>query len=247
MAQPPESDDEPALQRRDRVPKRWLASFESTEEARRLARLEADRDLLDTLMWSGYSGPEYERFAELLARYGLAVITAWCRSGVIFTKCAEKGWGVANVVEITDDVADELANLTVAMALIKFRETVLIPNKWDHRKGATLKTYFIGQCLLRFLNVYRSWLRDRRRNPASDSPPLSVHDATAAQPGDGLLAKERRRELLDALTSDPVTREALIYKSEGYSDEEIAELTGLTVEGVKSRLYRLRKKARHVA
>jgi hypothetical protein len=40
-----------------------------------------------------------------------------------------------------------LANLTVAFALQKFREQVLSPNRWDRTKGATLKTYFIVQCL----------------------------------------------------------------------------------------------------
>lgn len=56
--------------------------------------------------------------------------------------------------------ADELANETVAVALNKFRDTNLRRHRWDSTRGATIKTYFIGQCLIRFPNIYRSWLAE---------------------------------------------------------------------------------------
>lgn len=239
-----EPGDEPALQPVGTVPRSWLASFETSDEAKRVAALEADRDLLYLLMWSGYSGDDYEMFAERLARYGVSVITAWCLSGSIFSKCAAKGWTIENQVPISRDDAQELAYETVAVALHKFRETVLIPRVWDPKRGASIKTFFIGQCLLRFLNEYRRWWRSERRSVAVWADPAVAAGVQSRDglPGDELEEYERYSELLARLGDDAETHELALYKSEGFSDEEIAELCGLSVPSVKSRFYRMRRK-----
>jgi hypothetical protein len=244
-----EADDEPAIQPQVGVPTDWVATFENSQEARRLAELEADRELLDRLMWGGYTGPEYEVFAERLVRYGLTVMTAWCRSGAIFNKCAQKGWTVENPVRIDPDEVEGVANATVGVAIVKFRETVLIPAVWDHRKGASLKTFFIGQCLLRFLNEHRRWQRSKQRSVPVARDPAAVLDppSTDRRPDESVIAAEGYTSALDDLTEDPQTRAVCFYKAEGYGDEEIAELTGLSVASVKSRLYRLRKKEQRSA
>jgi hypothetical protein len=41
---------------------------------------------------------------------------------------------------------------------------VLRRQRWDYRKGASLRTYFIGQCLSRFANVYRRWYTNEQNN-----------------------------------------------------------------------------------
>jgi hypothetical protein len=41
----------------------------------------------------------------------------------------------------------------------------LLANRWDPKKGASIKTFFIGQCLIRFVNVYNRWRDNDRRNP----------------------------------------------------------------------------------
>ncbi len=51
-----------------------------------------------------------------------------------------------------------MAGEVVTVALAPFRDEVLLPGLWDPAKGASLTTYFVGQCILRFPNVYRSWL-----------------------------------------------------------------------------------------
>jgi hypothetical protein len=73
------------------------------------------------------------------------------------------GWlGVAEVGEAflqtalnRPDVAEELSGETVAKALHYFRENVLMRQRWNASKGASIKTYFIGQSLFQFANVYR--------------------------------------------------------------------------------------------
>jgi hypothetical protein len=40
---------------------------------------------------------------------------------------------------------------------------VLKPGKWDYHRGATLKTFFVGACLLQFPNVFEVWATEQRR------------------------------------------------------------------------------------
>ncbi len=65
----------------------------------------------------------------------------------------------------------------MAVALNKFRDTVLRRHRWDSTRGATIKTYFIGQCLIHFSNIYRSWIAElhvaRRQEPTD----LAEHEA----------------------------------------------------------------------
>lgn len=64
MGNAPEREDgrEGPLQRVEPADGSALAEFSDTDDARRIAALEADRDLLDRLIWARYAGPEYEIF-----------------------------------------------------------------------------------------------------------------------------------------------------------------------------------------
>ena len=250
MTDPSESEDNDlaALQP---VPGEWLARFEDGRDARRVAELQADAELLNRLMWEGYGGPAWDRFADRLARYGITVIEAWIRSGAIFTRSANRGWPLKGPQPDRDD-AEDLAVETVGVAIVKFRSEVLIPRVWRLEGGASLKTFFIGQCLIRYPNIYRAWARDRRRNstqPLLGDAGVDLRE-TWSDPGPdplaSLVAGEGARETIGRIV-DPATREIVIYKSQGYTDAEIAELVGLALSAVKSRLFRLRRKERGVA
>lgn len=226
------------------VPEQWVHGV-AEAEAHRLAELTADRDLVDRLMWAGYAGRDYERFADRLARYGYAVIHAWCLKGLIFSRCADKGWTLPRA-RITPDDAAELAAETVAIALVKFRETVLIPRKWDPAKGASLNTFFVGQCLLRFLNVYRCWHRETRPlHLAEDSDTdrsfeRSDTDLSVDPEHRGLLRVEAR-DALHAI-EDELDRAIAVFKAEGRTNAEIAELCQVSLSVVKTRYHRLQQR-----
>ena len=79
----------------------------------------ADIELCDRLRAVAVAGPVWDRVARELAGYGLSVMSAWVSTGVIASKC------------------------------------------WE--KGASLRTYFLGGCVLAFPNVLRQWRNDRRR------------------------------------------------------------------------------------
>ena len=67
---------------------------EVDEEAQRAAesleRRMADLELRNDLALTGFTGPQWDRFAEELARYGRAVMKAWCYSGEIFNQCRKR-------------------------------------------------------------------------------------------------------------------------------------------------------------
>lgn len=224
------------------VPEQWLQGV-ADAEARRLAELTADRDLLDRLMWAGYGGREYERFADRLARYGYAVIHAWCLKGL--SRCADKGWTVPRA-RITPDDAAELAAETVTIALVKFRETVLVPRKWDPAKGASLNTFFVGQCLLRFLNVYRRWHRETRplhlaEDPVTDSSFERADRDPSLDPEHRGVLRVEARDALEAI-DDELDRAIAVFKADGRTNDEIAELCQVSLSVVKTRYHRLQQR-----
>lgn len=146
------------------VPDIWLTEYDG-DQARNIDRLAADVDLHLRLALSGFTGSEYEEFRMELARYGLDVMTGWLRNRKIFARMKEKGWGLPEVdVDLLDhETQEELAWETIAAALHHFHHDVLLKGKWNPGKGARLTTFFIGQCLMRFANIYRAWLERELR------------------------------------------------------------------------------------
>ncbi|GGM60039.1 hypothetical protein GCM10012275_33980 [Longimycelium tulufanense] len=97
-----------------------------------------------------------------LARHANAVLADWIATGTIFQRVRD-----ATSVELTrhpalddPDAADELAGITVAVALRWFRDTVLAGDGWTPEPGSRLEPFFLGQCLLRFPHEYRRWIRE---------------------------------------------------------------------------------------
>jgi DNA-directed RNA polymerase specialized sigma24 family protein len=234
------------------IPPSWLDEFAGTPEdvaldsavraLRRRERLAEDADLLDSLRDVNFAGPGYEQFELVLARYGLGITKAWIRQGGIFGKCYEKG--ISGLPEpppgaLTQlGVAEQLADETVARALRGFRDTVLVTGRWDPARGASLKTYFIGQCLVRFPNVYRFWLRTEvypaRHEQLVDE--LAVFDrpaggGPATDPADlAIIQQEIDTVLADAPKR---TKTMLVLLAAGYTQADIANMLNMTENAVQ--------------
>lgn len=225
------------------VPRQWLRDDESAAD--RLDRLLADARLIDRLQWSGFQGPEYDRFAEELARYGLAVLSSWMYKGTIFERVKARGFGALPPLPEPGwdiDDRDGLAHLTVAVALQKFREQVLLTHRWDHTKGATLKTFFIGQCLIRFANHYRDWHRETTKHHQHRGPneidPDQVIDRSSVEHH-----AVQRDEVERALAQLPErTQQALVLYAEGHPQEDIAQRLGISLKALESIFSRHRKR-----
>jgi DNA-directed RNA polymerase specialized sigma24 family protein len=222
-------------------------------------RLAADQQLYEALKREGFQGPAWDRFVDMLARYGVQIIRAWVLTMRIFHESARKGVKGARGSgrggrPFTVDDADQLADDTVAAAIRAFRDKVLFPGRWSPSGGASLRSFFIGQCLFAFPNAYRRWQRENQPLPElslydDDSVTgLLVDPADPSLTGDpaGLVeAVETRDEVLHAL-KDVVKNDRdqamVVLRAAGYADREIADLLDQTEKAVEGVFYRLRKR-----
>jgi hypothetical protein len=225
------------------------------DQARRaaesLARRQMDQQKLNSLVLTGFTGPDYEIFAGELAAYGYPVILAWLRRGVIWKHCADRGRPLRPTDadrETLDGMFEErleLAFETVAEALKFFRDRVLRAGYWSHEGGATLTTYFIGACLLVFPNVFRRWQAAQRRWHAGLRAETlncpggrTLADLPAADPADVVIG---RAIVLSELDSMPAgTRNAAALVVDGMSFAEAGDFLGTTDRAIEGRLYRYR-------
>lgn len=102
-------------------------------------------------------------------------------------------------------------------------------NKWDATRGASLATFFVGQCKFQFANIYKTWHTDQaahRKVALYNDPPTAL--AADGMPGDELLTEAAARVVLDQL-STPLARQVFWRKFVlGYSFQEIAnDLPGI--------------------
>jgi len=232
------------------VPESWLnePAYQRLSQDFDENRLAADNELVQTLAFGKFDGREWEYFSTELAKYGLAVIGGWMRRGMIFQRCKERGFG--GLPELgrgfTDDEIGELTGETISKALFHFRRDVLIKQKWDYRKRATLRTYFVGQCLIRFANIYRRWWGGETRNRydlTDDSEVLADFSPGSAAAD---IQAINRRIVVEALATvkDPRVRTAMILKSQGRTHAEIAVDLEVTEKAVERMLANERQRQR---
>lgn len=128
----------------------------------------------------------------------------------------------------------------VAEAIAAFRKDVLIPGTWDPSKGASLRTYFIGNCKLRFANVYRRWISETRGIPIDDGTIRAEleHQRAARVPVE--VTAELRR--LAPRLRDGTIERINALGAVGYTKAEIAAIDGTTEGAINARLYRAREK-----
>ena len=214
------------------------------ENARRLL---ADRALVAELAAAGFAGPVFEMVETEFASYGIAVMMAWMRTREIFVKCRDIGRPVSDpALEWSRDDRLEIAIETTARGLRYFVDKVLRAGKWDHRRGATLRTFFIGACLLQFSNVFEVWATEQRNwaqvNDGEPIPDDAVggSDQQWADPtGDAAVRRCTAEEQLNSIP-DPKTREAAwLVLGLGASHADAGKAVGLSAGAVELRLYRL--------
>jgi DNA-directed RNA polymerase specialized sigma24 family protein len=215
-----------------------------TRAADRLARLEADKELVSRLERDGYKGESWRRFAHALAEYGIQVMRAWIRTGEIFRQCKRKriGGQLSSWRARDEDDALEIACEIVALALNAFRDKVLARAKWDPTRGANLKTFFIGQCVYQFPRVYCQWLDEEQvveRMNARD-----LRDAVAPPPSLSIPTLVALRRELEALETLPLNdeRNLEILREMGFGHAEIAEIICVSKRSIESKLYRHKRR-----
>lgn len=220
----------------------WLKTEHLSREER-LDRLAADAELYRELQRANFQGPDWDFFINELARYGLAVMRGWIRRGLIVAKCREKGFSASDLpasVSADPQAIRSLADETVAEALWRFRDEVLVPGVWDPARGASLRTFFIGQCLKRYGNVARAFLR--HEVPVVGTAPIEelLKDEPAPMRVDTHAIRTMTAQaLLHGASSDRAAR-ILALDAAQYRNGEIAQMMDMTVDAVSSVLKRER-------
>jgi hypothetical protein len=229
------------------------------DQARRasesLARRLADQAQVDALRAGNFTGPAWDLYSGELAAYGFPVMVAWIRRGTIWALCASRGHKVTptdaerEILDRDSDVRLQLASDTVAEAIVFFRKRVLREERWSLDGGATLATYFIGACLLKFPNVFRRWQaaeRQRRKELAAwmlTSPEgRTLADLPGSDPAD--VAAERSALISELQSMPPATRDAAALVLDGNSFAEAADRLRTTPRAIEGRLHRYRQRKR---
>ncbi|MGW1395662.1 hypothetical protein ACWD6Q_28825 [Streptomyces nigra] len=226
------------------------------KEARRLQasidRRLADGRIVAMLRQDGFHGPLYDRFVEELVRYGISVLRGWMHSGYIFDLVAQRGFGLhPHELDLEDlatdsDLREELATMTIARALPRFRQQALVDRGWTPEGGASITTYFMGACAYDFPNEFRRHRasearhhRALRREKDLYQPPVSTLSVAQEVLGN-LSVLEELQEI-----NDPRVQAVVALTLDGYSQEEIRELADIaTIRAVEGLLYRWRTKAK---
>lgn len=217
---------------------------EPTVEPDHFERLAGDRALEERLRGAGFAGPEYDYFENEVAKYGYAVIRAWIRRGEIAERCRARRVRGAPDLDLSlldDDAVTQIAGETVATALVAFRDRVLVPGAWDPAKGASLRTFFVGQCLFRYPNAARRWIKD---NPVREEEPFD--EFTAA--GLAVAGSSVEKQVLDAIAAeralaalgDDARRLAVQMYAQGYSHREIGQVLERTPKAIERMLAKIR-------
>ncbi|MEW1583459.1 hypothetical protein ACFCXC_35530 [Streptomyces microflavus] len=227
-----------------------------TKTARRLQasidRRLADGHIVTMLRQDGFEGPRYDRFVEELVRYGISVLRGWMHSGYIFKLVAQRGFGLSpHELDLEDlatdsDLREELASMTVARALPRFRQQALVDSGWNTEGGASITTYFMGACVYDFPNEFRRHRaaearhhRALRREKELYQPRVST--VSLAQEIVGNIGVLDELQEID----DPRVQAVVALTLDGYSQEEIRELVDITtIRAVEGLLYRWRTKAK---
>ena len=129
-----------------------------------------------------------------------------------------------------DQTIDDIATDTVVAALNYFRDKVLKTHRWQSSGGASLGTFFIGQCLYQFANIYRSALRAELERIEQATTPMDELPEDEFDVIKGIEAtivtNDTVAEAMALLTTDRA-RQALFLQEHGFTQREIANKLGL--------------------
>ncbi|MEX5633091.1 RNA polymerase sigma factor [Parafrankia sp. FMc2] len=208
---------------------------------------DADQRLWDEILTQDVPGTALQTVEDQLFRYAWPIVLGWIRSGQILRHARLRGLhGVPEESAVlrgaSNDDIEDLAQETIVRAVIRLRQTARSGNGWDPAGRASLASYFVGTCLVCFVDVLRSWSRQSARARPDRQTSILVGRSwvqSAADPCDVAVALDsvRRR-----LASGMLAERAAFLGAAGYTQTEIAEIVGTTRKAVESALARLRKK-----
>lgn len=219
-----------------------------------LERRAADHRLREEMARHNFTSKLYANFEHELARYAHSVLRGWMYTGYIFQLLASRGFRLnASETELAkltadSDLREELATMTVALALPRFKQRALIDGGWTHQGGASLPTYFMGACLYVFPNEFRRWRAQRSRWNRQDRNETFTREVDHAQTSNPAILAVGNLQVADHLHRISPREAAIVaMKIDGYTLEEIAQTLGeASVRAVEGVLYRWRTREKEL-
>ncbi|TDD71167.1 sigma-70 family RNA polymerase sigma factor [Actinomadura rubrisoli] len=222
------------------------------------ARRAADRELVAALRAGGFSGRTFALFEAEYCAYGRAILMMLMRTGEIVGRCARtpphrpRPLPVTETPAWTEDDMQGLADETAARAMRVFVDRALRRGEWDPDGEASLKTYFVGCCVLQFPNVFARWYgmrrkwEDNERLDRSASLDAAAENVPAPGPPDAtselaLDAVVRERWLRTLRPRERLIMELMLHE---HTQVQIAEFLGMPVTTVRGVVERVRRRAR---
>ncbi|MFE3584522.1 sigma-70 RNA polymerase sigma factor region 4 domain-containing protein [Streptomyces vinaceus] len=224
-------------------------------------RLVADAARVAQVRKEGFrsDGPRYRELHDELWVYGWRVMRAWMRDGTVIARCRLKGFRFpAPYTEVEEmmqrvDVRDEIAHTCVSKAVESFLSDLEKEDFWDAHQGATLRTYFIGRCLMLFGDAYRKWASPYRRRleAAADGiwrgiAPVPDRQVPGLSFDEMITLQESLTQILRGASKEDRAICRLILTHDA-TQEQIAKQLGTTRKAVERRMAKLRARAHDLA
>ena len=228
------------------------AGVRESAEARQ-ARRDADQRIVDILRRDGFEGPRYQKAAAGWWSYGWRTMVKWTGTGEVFARSREAGRPVPTHMITstwTKDDRHQVATDSVIAGMEIFRDRGLVQGKWSPQGGASLTTYAVGAVLRAFRPAYIAWFRAQQTgqaeldaSPDLDEPQRDIPDQRAIDPYYSAATHDELSQILPHI-ADPQVREALGWRSLGYTQAEAAQRVGLTEKALERRTSRIRVRIR---
>jgi DNA-directed RNA polymerase specialized sigma24 family protein len=237
-----------------------LSSIEGdVSEEERFRRSAADRKILEILARENFEGERfvklYNKLASRLTGYAYPILMKWLSTGQVFRECERYRRPVNKLAAAsrwTTDERHEIVAETIIEAVDFFRDYGLRQGKWDWRRGASLKVYFVGSCVCSFPRIYQKWWKQKS---VTQSVLLATRDCQELQPDDLLdiiadpqpdpcaiaVVRDEAYRAMEKIT-DPQLRQMVWLRATGYTQAEAAQEVGLTDKAAERRLHYHRKK-----
>jgi hypothetical protein len=204
---------------------------------------DADVELYKRLREAGHTELAWNLAETEFFDYGWSVLLAWLNSGLIARKCQEKGRPVRLPEYWSAEDREDVAAVAVGDGLAMFRQAVEA-DVWHPSLGASLKTYFLGGCVLAFPNALRLWRRYGERHRRATAELARQADLRRQQIS--AVSVVESVEAVEMLVRDENARNQAIMTLVAFdhTPAEIAEVLRMKPATVHARMSRLRGKYR---
>ena len=215
-----------------------------------------DAKMIEAVRAAGRHSDELRLLRDVvLLPQGLGLFNAWYRKGTLFAEVERQlGFSLPSPPDDWPAIAAGLIEEAIRSSVEQFFDNAVFgtgSGRWKPDGGASVKTYFVRQCLYTFADLYRKEHRQRapgeilRANVHGDDPDaggdtrqLPVHRRAVDNPESRAVDGDTIRRLRTEMSDHEAD---IVWKiAAGQTHREIGQDLGMTADAVRSRLRRLR-------